>query len=150
MKNAVFWDIKPISYLTGNTVSAYRAHRLMLWKIWGFHGGDYEECRLLGYKKPSSYLTGNTLLFRIQSPTVNALEDLMFSRWWLRRMPSSEIWCHVTLVWTEVSEERIATIIRVTRIGELGTTLAVTNNRGTPRFLRSNAIWCFFVACFGC
>jgi hypothetical protein len=22
----------------------------MLCKIWGFHGGDYEECRLLGYK----------------------------------------------------------------------------------------------------
>jgi hypothetical protein len=21
-------------------------------KIWGFHGGDYEECRLLGYKNP--------------------------------------------------------------------------------------------------
>jgi hypothetical protein len=21
-------------------------------KIWGFHGGDYEECRLLGYKIP--------------------------------------------------------------------------------------------------
>jgi hypothetical protein len=24
----------------------------MLSKIWGFHGGDYEECRLLGYKNP--------------------------------------------------------------------------------------------------
>jgi hypothetical protein len=23
-----------------------------LCKILGFHGGDYEECRLLGYKKP--------------------------------------------------------------------------------------------------
>jgi hypothetical protein len=22
----------------------------MLRKIWSFHGGDYEECRLLGYK----------------------------------------------------------------------------------------------------
>jgi hypothetical protein len=22
----------------------------MLCKIWGFHGGDYEECRLVGYK----------------------------------------------------------------------------------------------------
>jgi hypothetical protein len=21
-------------------------------KIWGYHGGDYEECRLLGYKTP--------------------------------------------------------------------------------------------------
>jgi hypothetical protein len=24
----------------------------MLCNIWGFHGGDYEECRLLGYKNP--------------------------------------------------------------------------------------------------
>jgi hypothetical protein len=24
----------------------------MLCKISGFHGGDYEECRLLGYKYP--------------------------------------------------------------------------------------------------
>jgi hypothetical protein len=24
----------------------------MLCKIWGFYGGDYEECRLLGYKTP--------------------------------------------------------------------------------------------------
>jgi hypothetical protein len=24
----------------------------MLCKIWGFHGDDYEECRLLGYKNP--------------------------------------------------------------------------------------------------
>jgi hypothetical protein len=26
----------------------------MLCKISGFHGGDYEECRLLGYKNPVS------------------------------------------------------------------------------------------------
>jgi hypothetical protein len=35
----------------------------------------------------------------------------------------------VTLVRTDVSEELSASIIRVTRIGELGTTLAVTSNR---------------------
>jgi hypothetical protein len=35
----------------------------------------------------------------------------------------------VALVRTEVSEECRASIIRVTRIGELGTTLAVTSNR---------------------
>jgi hypothetical protein len=34
---------------------------------------------------------------------------------------------HVDLVKTDVSEERIAPIIRVTRIGELGTTLTVTS-----------------------
>jgi hypothetical protein len=34
---------------------------------------------------------------------------------------------HVTLVRTDISEELSASIVRVTRIGELGTTLAVTN-----------------------
>jgi hypothetical protein len=43
-------------------------------------------------------------------------------------MPSSGMLHRVTLVRTDVSEERSASIISVTRIGELGTTLAVTNN----------------------
>jgi hypothetical protein len=29
-------------------LSATESNQLMLCKIWGFHGGDYEECRLLG------------------------------------------------------------------------------------------------------
>jgi hypothetical protein len=51
-------------------------------KIWGFHGGDYEECSLSGM---------------------------------LRR---------VALGVTDVSGERNASIIRVTRVGELGTKFA--------------------------
>jgi hypothetical protein len=48
-------------------------------------------------------------------------------------MPSSRLLRDVALVRTEVSEGSIATIIRATRIGELGT-LAVTSNRVTlPR-----------------
>jgi hypothetical protein len=43
----------------------------------------------------------------------------------------------VALVRTDVSEELHASFIKVTRIGELGTTLAVTNN---GRTLRRNAI----------
>jgi hypothetical protein len=35
----------------------------------------------------------------------------------------------VALLRTDISEELSTSIIRVTRIGELGTTLAVTNNR---------------------
>jgi hypothetical protein len=38
---------------------------------------------------------------------------------------------HVDFVGTDVSEERSASIMRVIRIGELGTTLAVTSNRRT-------------------
>jgi hypothetical protein len=43
----------------------------------------------------------------------------------------------VSIIRTEVSEELSASIIRVIRIGELGTTLAVTSNRRTLVFLRS-------------
>jgi hypothetical protein len=42
-------------------------------------------------------------------------------------MASPGILRHVALVRTDVSEE----LIRVTKIGELGTTLAVTSNRRT-------------------
>jgi hypothetical protein len=49
----------------------------------------------------------------------------------------------VAFVRTDVSEELNPSFIRVTRIGELGTTLAITNNR---RKLRRN----FFAASVGC
>jgi hypothetical protein len=42
----------------------------------------------------------------------------------MRLLGSYEVW----VVRTDVSEERIASIIRVVRIDELGTTLAVTSN----------------------
>jgi hypothetical protein len=48
-------------------------------------------------------------------------------------MVSSGILRRVALVRTEYSEELSASFIRVTRIGELGTTLAVTSNRRTLR-----------------
>jgi hypothetical protein len=47
------------------------------------------------------------------------------------RMASSGMLRRVALVRTEVSEELSTSFIRVTRIGELGTTLAVTSNRRT-------------------
>jgi hypothetical protein len=46
-------------------------------------------------------------------------------------MSSTGMLRRVALVRTDVSENRSASIIRVTRIGELGTTLAVTSNRRT-------------------
>jgi hypothetical protein len=48
-------------------------------------------------------------------------------------MMSSGMLRRVALVITDVSEEHNASFIRVTRIGELGTTLDVTNNRRTLR-----------------
>jgi hypothetical protein len=39
--------------------------------------------------------------------------------------------CHVDLVRTDVSKEGIASIIRVARIDEVGTTSAFTSNRST-------------------
>jgi hypothetical protein len=48
-------------------------------------------------------------------------------------MASSGMLRSVALVITDVSEELSASFIRVTRIGELGTTLGVTSNRSTLR-----------------
>jgi hypothetical protein len=44
-------------------------------------------------------------------------------------MPSSGMLSHVALVRIDVSDEPSASIIRVTRIGELGTMLTVTSNQ---------------------
>jgi hypothetical protein len=56
MKNAVFWDIETAVPNLQEThyVSATEPSQLMLCKIWGFHGGDYEECRLRGYRNRSA------------------------------------------------------------------------------------------------
>jgi hypothetical protein len=48
-------------------------------------------------------------------------------------MASSEMLRLVALVTTDVSGERSASFIRVTNIGELGTTLPLTSNRRTLR-----------------
>jgi hypothetical protein len=52
-------------------------------------------------------------------------------------MPSSGMLRRVVLVGTDVLEERSASINKGTRIGELGTTLAVS---GIRRTLRRNSI----------
>jgi hypothetical protein len=56
-------------------------------------------------------------------------------------MASSGMLRRVALVRTDVSEELSPSIIRVTTIGELGTTLAITSYRRTLHFL---------AACVGC
>jgi hypothetical protein len=57
-------------------------------------------------------------------------------------MVSSGMLHRVVLVRTDISEEPSASFMRVTRIGELGTTLGVTSNRRT---LRRNTEWYFFI-----
>jgi hypothetical protein len=49
------------------------------------------------------------------------------------RMAYSEMLHSAALVRTDVSKERSASITMVTKIGELGTPLAVTSNRRTLR-----------------
>jgi hypothetical protein len=49
------------------------------------------------------------------------------------RITFSGMWCRVGLVKTDVSEESIASIIRVERVSELGTTLAVTRRFSSPK-----------------
>jgi demethoxyubiquinone hydroxylase (CLK1/Coq7/Cat5 family) len=58
-------------------------------------------------------------------------------------MPSSGMFRSVALIISDVSEKRIASIIRVTRIGELGT-LAITSNRsmlrGNTNYMKKEAL----------
>jgi hypothetical protein len=61
-------------------------------------------------------------------------------------MASSGILRRVALVRTDVWEEISASFIKVPRVAEVGTTLAVTNNQRT---LRRNTMY-FFAACVGC
>jgi hypothetical protein len=55
-------------------------------------------------------------------------------------MVSSGMLHHVALVSTDVLEEPSASFIRVTRIGELGTTLAATSNRHMLRNIPEDTI----------
>jgi hypothetical protein len=67
----------------------------------------------------------------LRSETQPVSETLCF----LGRMVSSGMLRRVSVVRTDGAEELSTSFIRVTRIGELGTTLAVTSNR---RILRRN------------
>jgi hypothetical protein len=87
------------------------------------------------------YVVGNTesllsLNVRDMGKKKNSLNvsDLRFSRRWLWRMASSGMLRHVAPVRTKPS----ASIIRVTRIGKLGTMLAITSYRRMHASVASN------------
>jgi hypothetical protein len=67
--------------------------------------------------------------------TADGNEVLTAERAAFRRMASCGMLRRVALVKTDAAEELSASFIRLTRIGELGTTLALTSNR---RKLRRN------------
>jgi hypothetical protein len=44
---------RPILHIShSDLLHAAACYTIHISKIWGFHGGDYEECHLLGYKNP--------------------------------------------------------------------------------------------------
>jgi hypothetical protein len=59
-------------------------------------------------------------------------------------MPSTGFLRRVALVRTDVSEERGASNIKVTRIGELGTILTVDSNRSTLRRTTMYYVLCVY------
>jgi hypothetical protein len=61
MKGVVLWVINPNSYLTGDTLRLHYRSQSVKTMIWGFHDGDYEEYRILGYKNP--VLTSQEILY---------------------------------------------------------------------------------------
>jgi hypothetical protein len=96
------------------------------------HVADAAAATAASGRGPSAAGTGGSAMEQLQGGSQPAGRKhhappgacTMTSSWMLRR---------VALVRTDVSEELSASIIRVTRIGELGTTLDVTSNRRTLR-----------------
>jgi hypothetical protein len=80
--------------------------------------------KLKKYKSPSSDQILAELIQAGGETLVSVSDKLINSR-----MVSSGMLHRVALVRTDVSEELNSSFIRVTRIGELGKTLAVTSNR---------------------
>jgi hypothetical protein len=95
-----------------------------MWSDWTYSVGPNRKLGRWIMSKDTTFRRHNSV-----SETSSKICCFQFP--WLWRMPSSWMWCRVTLVTTYVSEGRIASIIKVKRISDLGTTLAVTSHRST-------------------
>jgi hypothetical protein len=73
-------------------------------------------------KKPAAQSTCN----KTRTGNYNLVRKVL-TLYILRRMTSAGMLHDVALITTDVSEEGITSIIRVTRVGEIGTMLAITN-----------------------
>jgi hypothetical protein len=90
----------------------------MLCKIWGFHGGDSEECRLLRHKNPVR--TSLKTHYFSATRTSRLMMFLNCDYEECRLLGRDAVW----FFWKPKFRNDI-----LTRIGELGTILAVTINR---------------------
>jgi N12 class adenine-specific DNA methylase len=90
-------------------------------KLIHLKGSDYCVCNTLACKS-----TLHLAQTRYSLPYDSHSKEQSF-----RRMPSFWMIHLVAFVRTEVSKERIASIIRVRRIGKLAKTLVITSNRNT-------------------
>jgi hypothetical protein len=99
--------------------------------ISGSPDSDHEECRPVGYKPPVRTSQETHYVFATQPSQLMPCKNSGFHGNDCEEIMSSGMLRRVALIRNEVSEERSASIIRVTRIGELATTLTVTSNRCT-------------------
>jgi hypothetical protein len=114
----------------------------MLCKIWGIHGGDYEDFRLLRYKAPVRFSQETYHVSGTESSRLMLCKILGFHGGNCEE-------CRLILVSTNVSENRIASI-RVTKIEGVGTTLAVTITLFLARrYLSPWLRWWYFPPKFG-
>jgi hypothetical protein len=126
MKNGVFWVVTPCGSCKnrrfGGTSALTRATRRNKPEDTILHSHRREN--LKSYIEKTKYTS--------VSHRQNAREsqDIRIGN---RKMFSSGILLRVAVVRPVISEELSASFIRVTRIGELGITLAVTSNRHTLR-----------------
>jgi hypothetical protein len=95
----------------------------------GVERGKTKECLVTISRRHRLSLPSATADVYTSRSVLTYMRDLRFSRRWLWRMVSSGMLHRVAVLRTDVSEELSGSFVRATRIGELGTTLAVTSDR---------------------